>query len=64
MGKYQPPRYRKLNKETGRWEWVIPEPVEFNQKISDRDMYGPAAVPMRTILDYKNKALKRRYRMG
>ena len=55
MGKYQPPKYQKKNRRTGLWEWVIPVPVEFNQKLSNRNRYGPAAVPMRTILDtYKN----------
>lgn len=33
MGMYQPPKYRKKNKETGEWEWVIPAPVEFGIKV-------------------------------
>ena len=29
MGLYQPKPYQKLNRSTGRFEWVYPEPMVF-----------------------------------
>lgn len=33
MGTFQPKPYRKLCKVTGKWIWVIPEPVSFKKEI-------------------------------
>ena len=29
MGIFHPPPYRKLNRETGMFEWVYPEAIEY-----------------------------------
>lgn len=36
MGMFQPKPYRKLNKETGRFEWVYPDPIEYVSGIGKR----------------------------
>ena len=32
MGLHQPPKYRKLNKDTNQWEWFTPEPVDLSKE--------------------------------
>lgn len=33
MGMYNPKPYKKLNKKTGKWELVIPEPVDYKKEL-------------------------------
>lgn len=30
MGLFQKPKFKKLNKATGKWETVVPQPEEYN----------------------------------
>jgi len=32
MGKYTRPPYKQLNRDTGKWEWVTPKPIEFTDE--------------------------------
>jgi len=44
MGEYLRPPYKKLNRETGKWELVTPTPVEFT---TEKDVFR--AVDVKTI---------------
>jgi len=46
MGKYTKPPYKKLNRETGKWEWVISEPTEFT---SEKEVFHAVDVKSRQI---------------
>lgn len=56
MGKYVKPPYKRLNKETGRWELITPEPIEFTKETSS---FNPVEVRTRRVKvnrkDYKQK---------
>lgn len=40
MGMYQPPKYRKKNKDTGLWEWIIPPMEDLSVKKYDTRTYN------------------------
>ena len=53
MGKYARPPYKQLNRETGKWEWVHPKPIEYT---NEKDVFHPVDVKTKKIY----KELKKR----
>lgn len=53
MGKYIRPPYKRLNRETGKWELVTPKPIEYT---TEKDVFQPVDVKPRKLQRYsKNK---------
>lgn len=54
MGKHTPPPYKRLNRQTGLWEWVRPKSEEYSKK----DVMRPLLILNNKTIEKERKKYK------